>query len=64
MPADKTFAVYRQKGGLRLKNKDFVMLWISRQALKVYEFYTVNDSFTVCLMLIIRRLHAVFYLPV
>ena len=64
VPADRTFTVYRWYGGLKLKNKDLAMRSVFRQALKVYEFYTVNDFFTVGLMLIIRRLRAVFHLPV
>ena len=64
MPADKTFTVCRKDGGLKLKNKDLAMRSVFRQALKVYEFYTVNDFFTVGLMAIIRRLRAVFHQPV
>jgi hypothetical protein len=64
VPVDKTIATYKQDGGLKLRKRDLVMCWIFKQALKVYEFYTVYDFFTVGLMLIIKRLRAVFHLPV
>jgi len=62
VPADRTFIVYRQYGGLKLKNEDLAMRSVFRRALKVYEFYTVNDFFTAGSMAIVKRLHAVFYL--